>query len=70
MELALELFEKKKEETKTQLDDMSLEDLQDLMDELGIDEDNGVSDSMTVVVEDSEDGEEDETRRRKQKEEE
>ena len=58
MELALELFEKKKEETKTQLDDMSLEDLQDLMDELGIDEDNGVSDSMTVVVEESEDGEE------------
>ena len=55
MELALELFENKQEETKTQLDDMSLEDLQDLMDELGIEEEG--SESMTIEVQESEDGE-------------
>lgn len=56
MELALELFENKKEETQTQLDDMTEEEIQDLLDNMldDQDEESGPgSDSMTVETEES-----------------
>ena len=57
MELALELFETKQEETQTQLDSMTNEELQELMDKMDIDQDEGEDesdgDSMTVETEKS-----------------
>jgi len=60
LELALELFQNRDKETQEKVESMSLEDLQDLMEDLGIDEDDfSEGESMTVELSEDEDEDED-----------
>ena len=57
MELALELFENKKEETQTQMDSMTPEELKQLMEDLGIEEEDLTPSGSIEVPIESDDGE-------------
>ena len=57
LELAIELFEKQKQEAKDEIDSMTQDELQSLLDDLGMDQEEG-DEEMQVVVEEYETGEE------------